>query len=345
MLVSANEELTYAIDVSGGGAHTAVVRWKENEPELDGTVWSCGNQADGRLGNGNTSSGDVLFPTKVKMVGGSALTGIYQVSAGPTHTLALDKDGHVWAWGDNSYGQLGDGLTADNGYARRVKDSSGTGLLSDIVMVSAGGESTNGRSMALAADGTIWVWGRNDEGQLGNGTTASAAVLPVAHTQNHVYEGEPSVSLAYSLTGSAGTYGVVLTASPSHTGSSGVEGTNLTFYLDGAMVGSRSNAPWTVTLPDIGPGRRHAYVIATDENGVASMSPSVSFDAFDWDNDGLPNDWEIANGLNFQSPADSIEDPDQDGLNNLREYQHSTDPHDEDTDDDDVPDGPEVFGN
>ena len=85
MLVAAGTELTRAIDVSGGGAHTAVVRWEANNPDLDGTVWSCGNQSAGRLGNGVTSSGSVSFPVKTIKVGGDPLTGIRQVSVPRGH--------------------------------------------------------------------------------------------------------------------------------------------------------------------------------------------------------------------------------------------------------------------
>jgi len=86
---------------------------------------------------------------------------ILDIEAGSTHSLALDADGRVWAWGDNSHGQLGVGSTS--AYASSPVAVSGLPVISDI----AAGD---GYSMALASDGSLWAWGRNDHGQLGDGT-------------------------------------------------------------------------------------------------------------------------------------------------------------------------------
>ena len=78
--------------------------------------------------------------------------------------------------------------------------------------------------------------------------------------------------------------------------------------------------------------------------GPPWKSQSVTFDASDPDNDGLPSAWETQHGLDPEDPADATGDPDQDQLNNSQEFQYSTNPRDKDTDDDYVPDGIEVFG-
>lgn len=277
MLLNATTELTHALDVSGGGSHTAVVRWEANNSDLDGTVWSCGNQSDGRLGNGLTTAGDVTYPVKAIKVGGAPLTGIRQVSAGPSHTLALDADGHVWAWGDNSYGQLGDGTTTDNGHARLVLGANDTGTMEDIVMVTAGGESTNGRSMALAGDGTIWVWGRNNEGQLGNGQTAGATILPVAHAQNHVAEGAPGFA-SFTATPAAPPEEdcVVVAATPTHSGPLGLQHIErVEIYLNGEIQTTLGATDCHCEIDGLEPGVYHTYGLVFDQYDQMAMSSAA----------------------------------------------------------------------
>jgi RHS repeat-associated protein len=312
VLLNATTELTHALEISGGGSHTAIVRWEADNPDLDGTVWSCGNQSSGRLGNGLTGSGDVTYPVKAIKVGGAPLTGIRQVSAGPSHTLALDADGHVWAWGDNSYGQLGDGGTTDNGHARLVLGANGTGTLENIVMVTAGGESTNGRSMALAGDGTIWVWGRNNEGQLGNGQTAAATVLPVAHAQNHVAEGEPQIEnlIAEALEDYEDS-GIGVEFEASHSGPGGMSEINrVEVFVNGELVKTLlPNECNCETEAEFPAGTHHVYAVIYDNNDITAMSDSASViidldPSGDADGDGLPNGFEEILG-SFPSVADS----------------------------------------
>ncbi|MDG4551260.1 MAG: hypothetical protein P9G45_12725 [Candidatus Contendobacter sp.] len=77
------------------------------------------------------------------------------------HTVALKGDGTVWAWGNNATGQLGDGTTN----TKRTSPVQARGL-TNVVASAAGGLHT----VALKGDGTVWAWGRNKEGQLGDGT-------------------------------------------------------------------------------------------------------------------------------------------------------------------------------
>jgi len=82
------------------------------------------------------------------------------VSAGGTHSLAIRSDGTLWAWGDNSDGQLGNGTYTDRNVPTRI------GADTDWRIVSAGGY----HCLALKEDGSLWAWGYNGEGALGIGS-------------------------------------------------------------------------------------------------------------------------------------------------------------------------------
>jgi alpha-tubulin suppressor-like RCC1 family protein len=120
------------------------------------TLWAWGWNGSGQLGDGTTD--DKNTPTQI----GSA-TGWSAIAVGWNHTVALKSDGTLWAWGDNTYGQLGDGTNTRR--STPTQESTGAANWSAI---SGGGEHT----VALKSDGTLWAWGRNHNGQLGDGTTA-----------------------------------------------------------------------------------------------------------------------------------------------------------------------------
>ncbi|MGL6129366.1 RCC1 domain-containing protein, partial [Chryseobacterium artocarpi] len=89
-------------------------------------------------------------------------TGCWQsVDAGLYHSIGLKVDGTLWAWGDNHYGQLGDGTNSDRNKPTQI------GTANNWTKISAGIR----YSVGLKSDGTLWTWGSNIKGQLGNGTT------------------------------------------------------------------------------------------------------------------------------------------------------------------------------
>jgi alpha-tubulin suppressor-like RCC1 family protein len=125
--------------ISSGYRHTLFLK-------EDGTVWAVGGNEHGQLGNGKESDGEVLFIEPVQVLG---LTDVIQVSAGNNHSLAVKRDGTVWAWGGNEHGQLGD-ETRKNGLQPREVE--GLPTVNSI----AAGQYT---SLALGNGGEVWVWG------------------------------------------------------------------------------------------------------------------------------------------------------------------------------------------
>ena len=126
--------------------------------DSDGALWAWGLDVFGQLGDAAAPSWPV--PATLQNAPGQIGTGYAFVSAGGRHTAALTTDGTLWAWGDNTYGQVGDGTTLE----RNAPVQIGSGYVS----VAAGGFHT----VAVKTDGTLWAWGDNVFGQLGDGTTA-----------------------------------------------------------------------------------------------------------------------------------------------------------------------------
>lgn len=136
---------------------------------FDGMVWAWGYNYYGRLGDGSILSR--YLPVQVLGEDGIGyLTEVSAISAGPYHNLALKSDRTVRAWGYNAAGQLGNGVSGSGAESHtpvQVLGADGIGFLDDVVAISAGGN----HSLALKSDGTVWAWGWNSRGQLGNGTT------------------------------------------------------------------------------------------------------------------------------------------------------------------------------
>jgi alpha-tubulin suppressor-like RCC1 family protein len=137
--------------LSVGGANVAAIK-------TTGTLWMWGINGAGQLGDNTTVS-------KSSPVQVGALTNWGQVStSNGTHTLAVKTDGTLWAWGSNGNGGIGNGTTADRSSPVQI------GALTNWSKVAA---SQQGNSLAVKTDGTLWAWGNNSVGQLGDNTTVS----------------------------------------------------------------------------------------------------------------------------------------------------------------------------
>ncbi len=132
----------------------------------DGTLLAWGANFSGELGDG--SSTDRTTPVAV---GGSNSNNIVAIAAGLNHSVALKKDGTVLVWGSDEFGQLGDGTALEDKSTPVV-----IGGATNIVGIAAGGFHT----LALKSDGTMQNWGKDDLGQLGNGTPLENSASPVS---------------------------------------------------------------------------------------------------------------------------------------------------------------------
>jgi alpha-tubulin suppressor-like RCC1 family protein len=133
------------VSITGGYSHSLGAK-------ADGTLWAWGYNANGQLGDGT------LLPKNTPVLVGTDNKWL-SLSAGGTHTLGLKSNGTIWAWGDNSSGQLGDATTV-TGRTFPVQ----TGTDTKWISIAAGGS----HSLGLKSDGTLWAWGNNSNGQLGD---------------------------------------------------------------------------------------------------------------------------------------------------------------------------------
>ncbi len=147
MIKSPAKVLSGADDIGAGHYSSFAVK--------NGAAWAWGRNDTGQLGDGSKTN----RRTPVQVSGLSGVT-VVQVAGGRNHAMALSDDGHVYTWGNNTYGQLGDGTTASTTSAHVVPGLSG------IVEIFAGRD----HCLALGTGGQIWSWGRNQSGQLGDGT-------------------------------------------------------------------------------------------------------------------------------------------------------------------------------
>lgn len=178
--------------VAAGANHTCAVT-------TAGGLWCWGANADGQLGLGDTTSHP--NPTQVAASGYAEI----QVSQpdiyggffdGRGSSCARKTDATVWCWGANGDGQLGDGTTVATNTPVQVQTASGA--LSGVTRLTMG----DAHSCAVKADGTVWCWGYNGEGELGLGDTVSRSAptqLPLT--------GVPRISTSASHTCAVKTNG------------------------------------------------------------------------------------------------------------------------------------------
>ena len=165
-----------AVSVSHGGSHTCAI--------LDNGDLKCwGRDYSGQLGDGgpawtSMNPTDTYAPSSTAINLGSGRTAV-AVSAGGAHTCAILDNGDLKCWGSDSYGQLGDGGTNHSGYGRTDTNAPNStaidiGAGRTAVAVSAYAQHT----CAILDNGDLKCWGRNLEGQLGDGSNIDSTAPP-----------------------------------------------------------------------------------------------------------------------------------------------------------------------
>jgi alpha-tubulin suppressor-like RCC1 family protein len=341
--------------IAGGGfsgaAHSVAVK-------QDGTVWTWGNNFSGTPLTGQLGYSTTGFQTTPAQV--PSFTGGLNVAAGGTHTVILKTDGTVWSMGSNYYGQLGAGLPTGTGNQSFTPLNSG---LTSVVAVSAGWQHT----LALKSDGTVWAWGLNVKGQLGDGsfTERNSPVQVSGLVDVVAVSAGEQASLALKKDGTVwgwgsndswqarGTSGTSATVPVQITQISKAIGISAgiihasAVLTDGSVVCWGRNTDGACANPsgyDFVPptsvsGVGGAYAIATGRHTLALLN---SNEVWSWGSNG---NGQLGNGPipTSQNAAKSINaftnDSDRDGLSDTIETQIGSNPNDSDTNDDGILDG------
>jgi alpha-tubulin suppressor-like RCC1 family protein len=250
--------------VSAGNTHSLGIK-------TDGSLWAWGNNFNGQLGTGNTTS--TLTPIRVGS-GNDWAT----ISAGEAHNLAIKADGSLWAWGVNGNGQLGNGNTTQQTSPIQI------GSATNWASISAG----SSHNLAIKTDGTLWAWGRNADGQLGNAsTTQQNTPIQIGTATNWAkVEVDGDYSLAIKTDGTLWSWG--------YNGSGQLGSGSFTSVSTPTQVGSATNwktiSAWGSHVVAV---RTNGTLWAWGENGFSQLgngntttsnTPIQIGTATDWDN-------------------------------------------------------------
>ena len=245
--------------VLSGKVVTAVAAGADHSVALTSTgeLFAWGNNIWGQLGDGTTAPLRDQ-PTAVIMSGALAGKTVTAIASGENHTLALTSDGQLFAWGNNEFGQLGDGT----GFHRLTPVAvvmSGALAGKTVSAIAAGYH----HSLALTSDGLVFAWGENFRGQLGDGTGVdrNAPVAVVNSGFNAELAGKTVVAIAAGeghsvvLTSDGGLFAWGWNSNGQlGSGGGGGNGAPLRVFMDGALLGK--------TVKGVAAGYRHSVALA-----------------------------------------------------------------------------------
>ena len=181
--VLAGKTLTQISAGGGGGLETCAL-------DSTGGAYCWGDNQNGGLGDGSTANSSV--PVAVDTSGVLAGKILTHISVGGDGACALDSAGAAYCWGDNSYGELGDGSTALYSSVPVAVDTGGVLAGQTVTQISAGYEDT----CALDSTGAAYCWGDNYYWELGDGSTSSYSSVPVAVDTSGVLAGQTLIQIS-----------------------------------------------------------------------------------------------------------------------------------------------------
>jgi alpha-tubulin suppressor-like RCC1 family protein len=151
--------LTNVVAIAAGFGHSLFLK-------SDGSLWGVGDDTSGQLGDGAYYSEIPQGPRQPEQI---VCSGVTKIAAGFSFSLFLKSDGSLWAMGDNTFGELGDGTPLDSGSIIQTNLPEEI-VASNVTAIAAGVI----HSLFLKSDGSLWGMGYNRNGQLGDGTYATA---------------------------------------------------------------------------------------------------------------------------------------------------------------------------
>ena len=239
--------------LAAGASHSVALK-------SEGTVWTWGANASGQLGIGSTDSSTHAAPVQVKLNSTTFLTGMSLSGAGASHSLAVRKsDGSVFGWGSDSAGQLGDNSTTTKTYPVQAKTTaSGNPVLTGIIDIAGGSTHT----LALKADGTVWTWGSNSSGQLGDGTTTSRHLAAQVKTASSTFlTGVIAIAAGDNFCAALKSDGTVWAWGDNGSGQIGIGSTHTQKYAVQVML---SGGAALSGITDFACGSSHVIALKTD---------------------------------------------------------------------------------
>lgn len=211
------------VQVAGGHSFVSFIASAGNTYALksDGSLWGWGLSSDGQLGSTSSTSSPVPIAAGYRFA---------KISAASTRVFALQQDGNLWAWGDNTAGRLGIGIPTSPlfGYSTPIQVVGGH-LFTQLSV------SSDVNSMgAVKADGTVWTWGLNLSGQLGDGTIITKSA-PVQVIGNTLFQTGPRIITERVMNvtpGTSYTFNTFLTQIDNQVIINTVNGNNLTIVVE-----------------------------------------------------------------------------------------------------------------